>query len=377
MKTIKLPKKNKWLIGIALSAIVIAGAIGWGVNSYAKEKEEQQQITEQEKQIADVAKKVDALYLDDTKEFLAKDISKDKIEEAGKASQALKDEKMLTKEIAQKVKGLASDWGYADVMYNYQLKVEKLLDPNKVLREDANIKQVEEQRKDLVENTKKENFAKSFDPILKEAIAQREQITEATKQVDSLYTSNEHKEVKDGITWDTYNKAKASVDKVKQEKANKNLTTGLKKANDALKAQDAKKEARAKAEQTSQEVASNANDTSANSSSNDNATSKSSGKSSGSTSSGNSNNSTSGNSGNSRSSSTGGSSKSSSGSSSKSAGGSSSSNKSSSNSGSSSKSTGGSTSKNEKGGTDYHVNDDELTNEGENENGGTDYSWGW
>lgn len=48
MKTIKLPKKNKWLIGIALSAIVIAGAIGWGVNSYAKEKEEQQQITEQE-----------------------------------------------------------------------------------------------------------------------------------------------------------------------------------------------------------------------------------------------------------------------------------------------------------------------------------------
>ncbi|EGK1804020.1 hypothetical protein IOO85_000994 [Listeria monocytogenes] len=377
MKTIKLPKKNKWLIGIALSAIVIAGAIGWGVNSYAKEKEEQQQITEQEKQIADVAKKVDALYLDDTKEFLAKDISKDKIEEADKASQALKDEKMLTKEIAQKVKGLASDWGYADVMYNHQLEVEKLLDPNKVLREDANIKQVEEQRKDLVENTKKENFAKSFDPILKEAIAQRDQITEATKQVDSLYTSNEHKEVKDGITWDTYNKAKASVDKVKQEKANKDLTTGLKKANDALKAKDAKKEAQAKAEQTSQEVASNSNDTSANSSSNDNATSKSSGKSSGSTSSGNSNNSTSGNSGNSRSSSTGGSSKSSSGSSSKSAGGSSSSNKSSSNSGSSSKSTGGSTSKNEKGGTDYHVNDDELTNEGKNENGGTDYSWGW
>ncbi|EJB6000759.1 hypothetical protein MSW20_000295 [Listeria monocytogenes] len=364
MKTIKLPKKNKWLITIALSAIVIAGAIGWGVNSYAKEKEERQQITEQEKQSADVAKKVDALYLDDTKEFLAKDISKDKIEKADKALDALKDEKILTKEIAQKVKGLASDWGHADVMYNYQLEVEQLLDPNKVLREDANIQQVEAERKDLVENTKKENFAKSFDPILKEAIAQREQITEATKQVDSLYTSNEHKEVKDGITWDTYNKAKASVDKVKQEKANKDLTTGLKKANDALKAQDAKKEAQAKAEQASQEVASNSNDTSANSSSNDNATSNSSGESSGSTSSGNS-------------SSSNGSSKSSSSSSSKSASGSSKSNKSSSNSGSSSKASGGSTSKNEKGGPDYHVSDDELTNIGENENGGTDYAWGW
>lgn len=375
MKTTKLPKKNKWLITIALSAIVIAGAVGWGVNAYAKEKEEQQQITAQEKQSTDVAKKVDALYLDDAKEFLAKDISKDKIEKVDKALDALKNEKILTQEITQKIKGLASDWGHADVMYNYQLEVEKLLDPNKVLREDANIQQVEEQRKDLVENTKKENFAKSFDPILKEAIAQREQITEATKQVDSLYTSNEHKEVKDGITRDTYNKAKASVDKVKQEKANKDLTTGLKKANDALKAQDAKKEAQAKAEQASQEVASNPNDTSTNSSSNNNATSKSSGKSSGSTSSGNSNNSTSGNSGNSSKGSTGGSSKSSSSPSSKSADGSSSSNKSSSNSGSSSKSTGGSTSKNEKGGTDYQY--DTPDDSSKNADGGTDYSWGW
>lgn len=375
MKTIKLPKKNKWLIGIALSAIVIAGAIGWGVNSYAKEKEEQQQITEQEKQIAEVAKKVDALYLDDTKEFLAKDISKDKIEEADKALQALKDEKILTKKITREIKEVASEWAYAEYMYDYQLSVEKLLDTNGILREDANIQQVEEQRKDLVENTKKENFAKSFDPILKEAIAQREQITEAMKQVDSLYTSNEHKEVKDGITWDTYNKAKASVDKVKQEKANKDLTAALKKANGALKAQDAKKEAQAKAEKASQEVASNSNDTSANSSSNDNATSNSSGESSGSTSSGNSTSSASGNSGNS--SSSNGSSKSSSSSSSKSASGSSKSNKSSSNSGSSSKASGGSTSKNEKGGPDYHVSDDELTNIGENENGGTDYAWGW
>ncbi|EOG9422629.1 toxin Cry1Ac domain D-VI-related protein [Listeria monocytogenes] len=368
MKTIKLPKKNKWLIGIALSAIVIAGAIGWGVNSYAKEKEEQQQITEQEKQIADVAKKVDALYLDDTKEFLAKEISKDKIEEADKALQALKDEKILTKKITRELKEMASEWAYAEYMYNYQLSVEKLLDTNGILREDANIKQVEEQRKDLVDNTKKENFAKSFDPILKEALAQQTQITEATKQVDSLYTSNEHKEVKDGITWDNYNKAKASVDKIKQGKANKDLTASLKKANDALKAQDAKKEAQAKAEQASQEVASNSNDTSANSSSNDNATSKSSGKSSGSTSSGNSNNSTSGNSGNSRSSSTDGNPKSSSGSSSKSTGGSSSSNKSSSK-GSSSKSTGGSTSKNAETGS-THI-------EEPNSDGGTNIYDGW
>ncbi|HAO6394063.1 TPA: hypothetical protein IQC11_001358 [Listeria monocytogenes] len=368
MKTIKLPKKNKWLITIALSAIVIAGAIGWGVNSYAKEKEEQQQITEQEKQIDDVAKKVDALYLDDTKEFLAKDISKDKIEEADKALQALKDEKILTKKITRELKEMASEWAYAEYMYNYQLSVEKLLDTNGILREDANIQQVEEQRKDLVDNTKKENFAKSFDPILKEALAQQTQITEATKQVDSLYTSNEHKEVKDGITWDNYNKAKASVDKIKQGKANKDLTASLKKANDALKAQDAKKEAQAKAEQASQEVASNSNDTSTNSSSNDNATSKSSGKSSGSTSSGNSNNSTSGNSGNSRSSSTDGNPKSSSGSSSKSTGGSSSSNKSSSK-GSSSKSTGGSTSKNAETGS-THI-------EEPNSDGGTNIYDGW
>ncbi|EAD9483304.1 hypothetical protein H8486_001252 [Listeria monocytogenes] len=369
MKKSQLTNKKKWLIGLAIITVVVAGSIGWGVNSYAKEKEEQQQITEQEKQIDDVAKKVDALYLDDTKEFLAKDISKDKIEEADKALQALKDEKILTKKITRELKEMASEWAYAEYMYDYQLSVEKLLDTNGILREDANIQQVEEQRKDLVDNTKKENFAKSFDPILKEALAQQTQITEATKQVDSLYTSNEHKEVKDSITWDNYNKAKASVNKVKQEKANKDLTAALKKANDALKAQDAKKEAQAKAEKASQEVASNSNDTSANSSSNNNATSKSSGKSSGSTSSGNSNNSTSGNSGNSRSGSTGGNSKSSSGSSSKPTGGSSSSNKSSSNSGSSSKSTGGSTSKNAETGS-THI-------EEPNSDGGTNIYDGW
>ncbi|TYW05613.1 hypothetical protein FZ076_06295 [Listeria monocytogenes] len=375
MKTIKLPKKNKWLITIALSAIVIAGAIGWGVNSYAKEKEEQQQITEQEKQIADVAKKVDTLYLDDTKKFLAKDISKDKIEEADKALQALRDEKILTKEIAQKVKGLASDWGHADVMYNYQLEVAKLLDPNKVLREDANIQQVEEQRKELVESTKKENFAKSFDPILKEAIAQRKQITEATKQVDSLYTSNEHKEVKDGITWDTYNKAKASVNKVKQEKANKNLTTGLKKANDALKAQDAKKEAQVKAEQANKEVTSNSNDTSSNSSSNDNATSNSSGESSGSTSSGNSTSSASGNSGNS--SSSNGSSKSSSSSSNKSSGNSASSSKSSGNSNSSKSSSSSSQKSSSSKSSDENSSSKNTWTEKNKSNGGTNIYEGW
>ncbi|EEO9087785.1 hypothetical protein G6H54_000469 [Listeria monocytogenes] len=377
MKKTKLPIKNKWLITIALSAIALAGAIGWGVNSYAKEKEEQQQITEQEKQITDVAKKVDALYLDDIKEFLAKDISKDKIEEADKALQALKDEKILTKEIAQKVKGLASDWGHADVMYNYQLEVAKLLDPNKVLREDANIQQVEEQRKELVEYIKKENFAKSFDPILKEAIAQRKQITEATKQVDSLYTSNEHKEVKDGITWDTYNKAKASVDKVKQEKANKDLTTGLKKANDALKAQDAKKEAQAKAEQANKEVASNPNDTSANSSSNDNATSNSSG-SSNSNSSGNSSSGNYGNSSNSN-----GGSQSSSSSSSKSSGDSASSSKSSGNGNSNSSkpssgsSSNGSSSKSSDGTINYNTDDYTDNGSKENADGGTDHAWGW
>ncbi|ECP4565093.1 hypothetical protein FZQ62_14455 [Listeria monocytogenes] len=370
MKTIKLPKKNKWLIGIALSVIVIAGAIGWGVNSYAKEKEEQQQITEQEKQIADVAKKVDALYLDDTKEFLAKDISKDKIEEADKALQALKDEKILTKKITREIKEVASEWAYAEYMYDYQLSVEKLPDTNGILREDANIQQVEEQRKDLVENTKKENFAKSFDPILKEALAQQTQIREATKQVDSLYTSNEHKEVKDGITWGNYNKAKASVDKVKQEKANKDLTASLKKANDALKAQDAKKEAQAKAEKASQEVASNSNDTSTNSSSNDNATSKSSGSSSP----GSSGNSNSGSSSNSSRSSNSPSS-----SSSKSSGSSSSASKSPSN-GNSSKSSNGSSSKsgNSKSSSGSSSSDSsKSTWTEENEMGGTNIYEGW
>ncbi|HAO5955187.1 TPA: hypothetical protein IP990_002723 [Listeria monocytogenes] len=209
-------------------------------------------------------------------------------------------------------------------MYNYQLEVEKLLDPNKVLREDANIQQVEEQCKDLVKNTKKENFAKSFDPILKEALAQQTQITEATKQVDSLYTTAERKEIKVDITWNNYNMAKASVGKVKQEKSKKDLTGGLKKAQDYLKAQDAEREAKAEAtakkEQASKDIAGNSNNNSSSSSNNNNATSSSG--SSESNTSGNSNSSSS-----KSSPSSSGSSKSSSSSSSKSSGSSSSSSK--------------------------------------------------
>ncbi|OFH68324.1 toxin Cry1Ac domain D-VI-related protein [Listeria monocytogenes] len=324
MKKSQLTNKNKSLIGLAIITVLVAGSIGWGVNSYAKEKEEQQQITEQEKQIDDVAKKVDALYLDDTKEFLAKDISKDKIEEVDKALQALKDEKILTKKITREIKEVASEWAYAEYMYDYQLSVERLLDTNGILREDANIQQVEELRKDLVDNTKKENFAKSFDPILKEALAQQTQITEATKQVNSLYTTAERKEIKANITWDNYNMAKASVGKVKQEKSKKDLTGGLKKAQDYLKAQDAEREAKAEAtakkEQASKDIAGNSNNNSSSSSNNNNATSSSG--SSDSNTSGNSNSSSS-----KSSPSSSGSSKSSSSSSSKSSGSSSSSSK--------------------------------------------------
>ncbi|WP_271006131.1 toxin Cry1Ac domain D-VI-related protein [Listeria seeligeri] len=243
MKKISLTKKNKWLIGIVLGALVVAGGIGWGVTAYAEEKEEEQRMIDLEKQLTNVTKQIDALYLDDSKELLAKDVSLDKIKKAETALDALKEQTLPTKAMKQEVKNAATDWGHADYMYTYQMNVEKLLDPNKVLREDANISQVEQQRQDLIKNSEKGTFAKSLDPVLKEAVAQQTQIETATKQVNSLYTSTARKEVKEGLTWDNYNTAKTSVDKVKQVKAKKELTSGLSKANDTLKAQDAKQAA--------------------------------------------------------------------------------------------------------------------------------------
>lgn len=338
------------IIGMVISAVVVIGGVCWGATAYATEQEEQQQLTNYEKKVTQAGEQVDALYLDGSKELLAKDISKEKIITADKALDDLKGSSLYTKEVAKEVKEIVVDWSYADYMYDYQLNVEKLFDQNKALSEDANIKQVEEQRKDLIKNTKKETFAKTLDPLLKEAVAQQTQIDNATKQVNDLYTSSERKEVKDNITWTAYNSAKTSVDKVKQVKAKENLTNGLKKANDSLKEQDAEKEAQAQvqaetqAEAEQQAIANefNGNESSSNdgSSSNKNATNDSSASSSSNSSSdSSSNNSKSGSSSNNSS----GNSKASSGSSSKSSGNSSS--KSSGSSSSSSKPSGGSSSK--------------------------------
>lgn len=331
------------IIGIVVGAVVVIGGVCWGATAYATEQEEQQQLTNYEKKVTQAGEQVDALYLDGSKELLAKDISKEKIITADKALDDLKGSSLYTKEVAKEVKEIVVDWSYADYMYDYQLNVEKLFDQNKALSEDANIKQVEEQRKDLIKNTKKETFAKTLDPLLKEAVAQQTQIDNATKQVNDLYTSSERKEVKDNITWTAYNSAKTSVDKVKQVKAKENLTNGLKKANDSLKAQDAKQAAAE--EKAAQEAAELANaqaateESSTDSDTGNNATTNSGGSSSqGNANSGNSASNVSGSNGSSGSSSSGKSaSKSSSGSSSsKSSGGS-----------SSSKSSGGSSSSGE------------------------------
>ncbi|MBS9361296.1 hypothetical protein JL739_09265 [Listeria welshimeri] len=48
---------------------------------------------------------------------------------------ALKNEKIFTKEITRVIKEVA----YVNYMYDYQLSIEKLLDTNGILREDAKI----------------------------------------------------------------------------------------------------------------------------------------------------------------------------------------------------------------------------------------------
>lgn len=52
---------------------------------------------------------------------------------------ALKNEKIFTKEITRVIKEVAYECAYVNYMYDYQLSIEKLLDTNGILREDAKI----------------------------------------------------------------------------------------------------------------------------------------------------------------------------------------------------------------------------------------------
>ncbi|HAC0982505.1 TPA_asm: hypothetical protein GY030_14685, partial [Listeria monocytogenes] len=338
MKMKKLSKRATWLVTIG--GILVAGGICWGIYSYIDSKN---QIADQEKQVTKLEKQVNDLYQATDKEMLKTAISEKDIQAAEKSLDAFKGEALLTPAITKDMAQITKDWSNADYMYTYQMQVEKLLDPNKVLREDANLAQIATQRKDLLENTKKEAFAKSFDPIVEEATAQQNQIDTANQQVTALYSNFDKKEVKKGLTRATYNQAKASVDKIKQAKAKQTLTTNLKPADDALKAGE-KQAAEAKAKEAAKVAAAQEASASQEAASNDaNTEASASSGANNSGSSGSSNNSgSSSSSGGSSQKSASGSTKGSSGSSSKSSGGSASSKGSSSSKSSASKSSGGS-----------------------------------
>ncbi|EAC8844279.1 hypothetical protein AM614_14915 [Listeria monocytogenes] len=380
----KSTKKTGWLI--AIGVIVLAG-IGWGVFTYTADQKEQAEKKEQEKQVTKLEKQVNDLYQDTDKEMLKTGISEKDIQAAEKSLDDFKGKTFVTAAIKQDVAQITKDWSNADYMYTYRMQVEKLLDPNKVLREDADLAQVATQRKDLLENTKKEAFAKSFDPIVKEATAQQNQIDVANQQVTALYSNFDKKEVKKGLTRATYNQAKASVDKIKQAKAKQTLTTNLKPADDALKVAD-KQAAEAKAKEATKVAAAQEASASQEATSNDanSEASTSNGASSSANNSGSSgssyNSGSSGSSGGSANKSASGSTKGSSGSSAKSSGGSASS-KGSASSGKSSSgsSSSGSKSNGSKGGnnpkTDYNTKEEGINGSTGNQNGGTDTSWGW
>ncbi|EII4617375.1 hypothetical protein LHM76_002726 [Listeria monocytogenes] len=377
----KSTKKTGWLIAIGM--IILAG-IGWGVFTYAADQKEQAEKQEQEKQVTKLEKQVNDLYQDTDKEMLKTGISEKDIQATEKSLDDFKGKTFVTAAIKQDVAQITKDWSNADYMYTYRMQVEKLLDPNKVLREDANLAQIATQRKDLLENTKKEAFAKSFDPIVEEATAQQNQIDTANQQVTALYSNFDKKEVKKGLTRATYNQAKASVDKIKQAKAKQTLTANLKPADDALKAAD-KQAAEAKAKEAAKVAAAQEASASQEAASNDantEASTSNGGNNSGS--SGSSNNSgSSSSSGGSSQKSASGSTKGSSGSSAKSSGGSASSKGSASSgksSSGSSKSTGGNNSgskSNSNGGNKSNYDYDKKSDTEKNVNGGTNDYWGW
>ncbi|WP_270996084.1 toxin Cry1Ac domain D-VI-related protein [Listeria seeligeri] len=248
----KISKRTSWIL--AICGIVVAGGICWGIYSYIDNKN---QLTDQEAQVSKLEKQVNDLYADKTKELLKKDISEKEIETAEKSLDAFKGKTLLTTAITEDIAQITKDWGNADYMYTYQMQVEKLLDPNGVLRADADIKKVEAQREDLIKNTKKETFAKSFDPVVKEATAQQTQIDVATKQVDGLFTSADKKKVKEDVTRTSYETANKSVGKIKQAKVKEELSTSLNKVNKYLTDEEAK--TAAAEEKAAQEAAELAN----------------------------------------------------------------------------------------------------------------------
>lgn len=211
---------------VALALTLVGGAYG-GYKVYEHRQEqhlEQQQLNT----IKDLQNSVITLYKDTKKELLAENINQMKIDQVKQDLQCQK-ENSFSLHNKKKFASIKVDLRNAEKMFQLQEEAGQLLDENGVLTENANIASVEEYASEL--HRIKPLFVETVFLKINEAKTQQNDILVATDSVNSLFVTEERKEVKDDIIRGPYDAAVNAVNKIKQEKAKRELSVFLEQVN--------------------------------------------------------------------------------------------------------------------------------------------------
>lgn len=237
--------KKKMIIGFFSAALVTGGGF-YAYSSHVEAVESKKVEVQQRETISGIQAKVNALYMDKTKEFLAKDVTAKKIQRIKKDLEK-QEGKGFSIDNAGKLNTAIMELGYAESMFNLQSLVHNLTEQQNTLIDAAALKQVEKKLEELKIN--KPKFAAEQEKQIVNVRNELKQAEETNNQVSRLFTSTDRKEVRKDVTRDAYVVAKALVVKVKQEKVKVELSQSLNKVNQYL---TVKEENEKKAKETQQ-----------------------------------------------------------------------------------------------------------------------------
>ncbi|MBC1318529.1 toxin Cry1Ac domain D-VI-related protein [Listeria booriae] len=241
-------KRKIVMVSCIAAAVVLSGAMGWFVHQNAQAQEESKVEAQKEAQIekdfvkvAAIQTKINLLYKDSKKEFLASNVSLKDIDEVQAELKKLEGHSFDAK-VGEKINTAVMDAGYAQNMVLLEIAANKLLDAKGALVKDADIDAAQKRANEL------KGFKPAFTALqeqkINNAASQQAAIQTATNKVNSLFTTPAKTVVKPGVSEAAYRETKKLVDAIKQEAARTTLQKELNKVNQYLMDQEKKQVAK-------------------------------------------------------------------------------------------------------------------------------------
>ncbi|MBC1333501.1 toxin Cry1Ac domain D-VI-related protein [Listeria booriae] len=241
-------KRKIVVVSCIAAAVVLSGATGWFVHQNAQAQEESKVEAQKEAQtekdfvkVAAIQTKINLLYKDSKKEFLASNVSLKDIDEVQAELKKLEGHSFDAK-VGEKINTAVMDTGYAQNMVLLEMAANKLLDAKGALVKDADIDAAKKRADEL------KGFKAAFTALqeqkINNAASQQAAIQTATNKVNSLFTTPAKTAVKPGVSEAAYRETKKLVDAIKQEAARTTLQKELNKVNAYLLDQEKKQVAK-------------------------------------------------------------------------------------------------------------------------------------